>query len=106
MLSDKYKVYLKRLYFVALVAFVFGLFIWLSFFRVVRIQNQYALVLVGAVQNNHELIFNYPYLDSPLQIANAQVENEKIKVFFENGEADLVDEDLILGRLLCRIKTF
>lgn len=100
-LSNKLKIFIQRQFYVALLGLVAGLFVWLSFVRLVFVEGEWKWLLVGDPKDQAEIIFTYPNLDSGLKKAQASiVKGGKVYVFLPNQEKIEIHRDLILGRLI------
>ncbi len=89
----------------ALAGLLLGLWIWLSFFRVVEIidtgKSSYVLVLLKEPKEGDRVIFSYPNLNSPLRLSKVSKNAENILMvnLNEKTQKPLV-ENMIIGVIL------
>lgn len=105
MLTRAQKTFFKITSYVALAGLLFGLWTWLSFFRIVHIRSEdntrrYSLILLKTPKINDEVVFTYPNLNSPMRISKLSKNKSSQRTVLIEGEKKPLNEDLVVGVLI------
>ncbi len=89
----------------AFIGLLLGLWVWLSFFRVIEIidtgKSSYVLVLLKEAKEGDRVIFSYPNLNSPLRLSKVSKNAENVLMINLNEKTQKpLNEDMITGVIL------